>query len=168
MVAHHLPPQLQGKGIVDGPLPFLFGTEAAKLKARYWLRIVPPVEKSPPDQIMLEARPKYREDAQNYVRAQVILQKQDLTMHGLRAAARHIRREVGDHVAIKQMPELVFRLDQSLKKQAGVLDAIAKATAEREARDWVRRVDGPNAEAVRRTRGRADLVLDVTGWTPRP
>lgn len=65
-------------------------------------------------------------------------EKQDLTMHGLRAAARHIRREVGDHVAIKQMPELVFRLDESLKKQAGVLDAIAKATAEREARETAR------------------------------
>lgn len=62
-------------------------------------------------------------------------EKQDLSMHGLRAAARHIRREVGDLVAIKQMPELVFRLDESLKKQAGVLDAIAKATAEREARE---------------------------------
>jgi TIGR03009 family protein len=83
VVAHHLPPQLQGKGIVDGPLPFLFGTEAAKLKARYWLRIVPPLKDSPPDQLMLEARPKFREDAQNYVKAQVILSKKDLSMLGL-------------------------------------------------------------------------------------
>lgn len=83
VVAHHLPPELQGKGIVDGPLPFLFGTEAAKLKARYWLRIVPPFKDSPADQLMLEARPKYREDAQNYVKAQVILRKDDLVMLGL-------------------------------------------------------------------------------------
>ena len=74
-------------------------------------------------------------------------EKQDLTMHGLRAAARHIRREVGDHVAIKQMPELVFRLDQSLKKQAGVLDAIAKATAEREAREAAKGDPAGEAEA---------------------
>jgi ribosome-binding factor A len=60
--------------------------------------------------------------------------RQELTMHGLRAAARHVRREVGDLVAIKQMPELVFRLDASLKKQAAVLDAIGKAAAEREAK----------------------------------
>jgi ribosome-binding factor A len=62
-------------------------------------------------------------------------ERQALTMHGLRAAARHIRRQVGDLVAIRQMPELVFRLDESLKKQAGVLDAISKAAAEREARE---------------------------------
>jgi ribosome-binding factor A len=62
-------------------------------------------------------------------------ERQDLTMHGLRSAARHIRREVGDRVAIRQMPELVFRLDSSLKKQAAVLDAIAKAAAERQARE---------------------------------
>jgi ribosome-binding factor A len=62
-------------------------------------------------------------------------EKQTLTMHGLRAAARHIRRQVGDLIAIKQMPEVVFRLDESLKKQAGVLDAISRAVAEREARE---------------------------------
>jgi ribosome-binding factor A len=74
-------------------------------------------------------------------------EKQDLTMHGLRAAARHIRREVGDQVAIKQMPELVFRLDESLKKQAGVLDAIARASAEREARESAQKGGaGPGSE----------------------
>ncbi len=83
VVAHHLPKELQGKGIVDGPLPFLFGTEKDKLKARYWLRIVPAAENTPTDQIMLEARPRFREDAQNYVRAQVILRKTDLAMLGL-------------------------------------------------------------------------------------
>ena len=33
LVERPIPPQLQGKAIVDGPLPFLFGAEAAKLKA---------------------------------------------------------------------------------------------------------------------------------------
>jgi ribosome-binding factor A len=46
--------------------------------------------------------------------------KQELTLHGLKAAARHIRRQAGDLVEIKQMPELIFKLDQSLKKQAQV------------------------------------------------
>jgi TIGR03009 family protein len=80
LVAHQLPPQLQGKGIVDGPLPFLFGTEAAKLKARYWMRLLPMKEQ---DQVMLEAIPKSVEDRRDYVRAQVILQKSDLSMKGL-------------------------------------------------------------------------------------
>ena len=39
LVERPIPPQLQGQAIVDGPLPFLFGAEAAKLKARYWMRI---------------------------------------------------------------------------------------------------------------------------------
>ncbi|MEX2219125.1 MAG: 30S ribosome-binding factor RbfA [Phycisphaerales bacterium] len=62
-------------------------------------------------------------------------EKQDLTLHGLRSAARHIRREVGDQVAVHRMPELSFRLDKSLEKQAGVLGAIARATEERERKE---------------------------------
>ena len=61
--------------------------------------------------------------------------KQDLALHGLRSAARHIRREVGDEVAIHRLPELAFRLDKSLEKQAGVLEAIARATEERQRRE---------------------------------
>jgi ribosome-binding factor A len=50
-----------------------------------------------------------------------------LTMHGLTAAANHIRREAGELIRTRQMPQLVFRLDHSLKKQARVLDALDKA-----------------------------------------
>lgn len=81
--AHALPPQLQGKGIEDGPLPFLFGTEAAKLKHRYWLRLDPPGTTPEPGQILLEATPKFQADAQNYRRAQVILDAKTLSMLGL-------------------------------------------------------------------------------------
>lgn len=59
--------------------------------------------------------------------------RQELTMHGLRSAAAHIRREVGELVAMRQVPQLHFKLDESLKKQAAVMAAIAKAAAEREA-----------------------------------
>ena len=37
-----MPPELQGKGIGDGPLPFVFGVEAQKLKQRYFMRIITP------------------------------------------------------------------------------------------------------------------------------
>jgi len=40
LVEHKLPPEMQGKAIVDGPLPFLFGADAQKLRQRYWIRIV--------------------------------------------------------------------------------------------------------------------------------
>jgi ribosome-binding factor A len=57
-------------------------------------------------------------------------EKQELTVHGLRAASKHIRREVGDLVRTRTMPTLVFQLDDSLKKQAAVSRAIAKAAEE--------------------------------------
>ena len=37
-----MPPEMQGKGIGDGPLPFVFGVEAQKLKQRYFMRIITP------------------------------------------------------------------------------------------------------------------------------
>lgn len=52
---------------------------------------------------------------------------QELTMHAIVHATRHIRREAGDLVALDRMPDLHFRLDTRLKVQAEVLDALAKA-----------------------------------------
>jgi TIGR03009 family protein len=72
LIERRLPPELQGKAIADGPLPFLFGAQADKLLARYWMRVVPP----PPNaqnQIWLEAFPKHQADAANFRRATVIL-----------------------------------------------------------------------------------------------
>ena len=56
---------------------------------------------------------------------------EELTLHGLSAASRFIRREAGELMAMARLPELRFKIDQSLKRQAGVLDALAKANAER-------------------------------------
>ncbi|MEC9372936.1 MAG: 30S ribosome-binding factor RbfA [Planctomycetota bacterium] len=57
-------------------------------------------------------------------------EEEDLTMHGLRSAARHIRRQVGDKVDMARVPDLHFKLDKSLKTQAEVLDLIARASRE--------------------------------------
>lgn len=56
---------------------------------------------------------------------------QDLTLHALRHAAKHIRREAGELMAIKRLPDLDFRLDLSLKKQAEVFDVLAKIEQQR-------------------------------------
>jgi ribosome-binding factor A len=53
--------------------------------------------------------------------------RQTLSMHALRAAARHIRHEAAELMAIRKMPQLDFRLDKSLKQQAAAYAAIAKA-----------------------------------------
>ena len=47
-----------------------------------------------------------------------------LTMHGLKSSAGHIRSDVSNFTKLRRTPRLVFRLDESLKKQADVLAAI--------------------------------------------
>lgn len=61
--------------------------------------------------------------------------KQDLVVHGLNHAAAHLRRQVGDLTEFRQMPQLAFRADSSLKKQAEVYDALAKVAQEREQKE---------------------------------
>lgn len=72
LTEHPLPPELQGKAIANGPMPFLFGAKADQLKARYWLRLIEPPPNSQ-DQIWLQAVPKRREDAASYRVAEIIL-----------------------------------------------------------------------------------------------
>ncbi len=56
---------------------------------------------------------------------------ESLTMHALRDAAAHIRRRLMDTIEMRQMPRLVFELDDGLKKQAEVMGLLAKAREER-------------------------------------
>lgn len=62
-------------------------------------------------------------------------EKENLALHALKAASRYIRREVGDRVSIHIMPELMFKLDEGLKRQAEVFKALADVRREQEARD---------------------------------
>ena len=39
VIERPLPPRAPGESIIDGPLPFLFGAETAKLKRRYWMKL---------------------------------------------------------------------------------------------------------------------------------
>jgi len=76
LVVRPIPPQMQGQSIVDGPLPFLFGAEPAKLKARYWLRINSNPPQPVPNAIYIEALPRAQADAANYSQVDVILDRQ--------------------------------------------------------------------------------------------
>lgn len=82
LIEHRLPPELQGKAISDGPLPFVFGVEAQKMKSRYWLRIVTPPELKGRE-IRLEACPKFREDAANFRQVDIILTEPNLTPYAV-------------------------------------------------------------------------------------
>ncbi len=72
LVERPIPPEMQGKSIVDGPLPFLFGAEAEKLKKRYWMRID---HRSAKNQIRIVAAPKRQTDAANYRYVELMLDK---------------------------------------------------------------------------------------------
>jgi len=71
-----LPPEMRGKAISDGPLPFVFGAKSDTLKKRYWMRIITPPEVR--DQIWLEALPRFQADAANFSKVELILQARDL------------------------------------------------------------------------------------------
>jgi TIGR03009 family protein len=82
LIQRELPPNMQGKAIAEGPLPFLFGADAAKIKQRYWIHPLP----VPPDvkgEYWLEAYPKTRQDAVNYQKVHVIIAQDDFLPKGL-------------------------------------------------------------------------------------
>ncbi len=56
----------------------------------------------------------------------------DLTLHGLRHAARHLQSQVAKRVKMRRVPRLSFRLDQSIKKEAAIHAAISSIRRERE------------------------------------
>jgi TIGR03009 family protein len=74
LVVQPLPEEMRGKSIVDGPLPFLFGAEAEKLKARYWIR----TKQSDDATIWLEAYPRTQADAANYHHVEVMLDRKSM------------------------------------------------------------------------------------------
>ncbi|MCG8449456.1 MAG: TIGR03009 domain-containing protein [Pirellulales bacterium] len=74
LVVQPLPPEMRGTAIVDGPLPFLFGAEAEKLKRRYWIRSKASNETS----IHLEAYPRFQADAANYHHVDVMLDRKKM------------------------------------------------------------------------------------------
>jgi TIGR03009 family protein len=86
LIQHKLPPELQGKAIAQGPLPFIFGAEAAKLKQRYFLRIVTPAD-ALDKEIWLEAFPRLQQDAATFSSAQLILTRQNMTPYALQIHA---------------------------------------------------------------------------------
>ena len=71
-----LPPEMRGKAISDGPLPFVFGAKSETLKKRYTMRLITPPGVN--DQIWLEALPRFQSDAANFSKVELILQARDL------------------------------------------------------------------------------------------
>lgn len=68
-----IPPEQQGKNIIEGPLPFLFGMKAAQAKQRYFLQLDPKLTND--KQICLQVQPRRREDAANWAQATVLIMR---------------------------------------------------------------------------------------------
>jgi TIGR03009 family protein len=85
---HSLPPDMQGGAILDSPMPFVFGVKAAKIKERYWARILPPPRE---DIVLVEVYPKYQSDAVNYDHVQIYLDRQVfLPVHLIKYNTNHV------------------------------------------------------------------------------
>jgi TIGR03009 family protein len=76
-----LPPEMQGKKIFEGPLPFVFNLEAEKIKQRYWIQELQPPPGS--EVYLLEAYPKYQSDRANYHHVKIYINAKDFLPHSL-------------------------------------------------------------------------------------
>ena len=70
-----IPAEMQGQGLANSPLPFLFGAKKEQVLARYWVRVITP--QGAVDEYWLEAWPKRREDAQTYQKIELVIAKED-------------------------------------------------------------------------------------------
>ncbi|MEX2308048.1 MAG: TIGR03009 domain-containing protein [Pirellulales bacterium] len=90
LVERPIPPHLQGQAIADGPLPFLFGADAAKLKQRYWIRI----EQEKDHEIWLVAKPRHQAQAADFTQVEVMLDRQRLLPNAMQVhmpnGSRHV------------------------------------------------------------------------------
>jgi TIGR03009 family protein len=70
-----IPPSQSGNGLLDSPLPFLFGANKDQILSRYWLRIATP--QGVENEYWLVAVPKRQEDARTYSKVEIILARED-------------------------------------------------------------------------------------------
>lgn len=67
-----LPPTLRGENIMNSPLPFLFGMPAQDAVKRFRMTLIRDYRPEY-DVVLLEALPKWRQDADNWMKAEIFL-----------------------------------------------------------------------------------------------
>ncbi|MBX3423314.1 MAG: TIGR03009 domain-containing protein [Pirellulaceae bacterium] len=115
-----LPPELRGTNIPLSPLPFMFGVKAHEVKARYFIREIPAQPGN--SDVWVEAWPKRSDDAGNYSRVQIVLDRSDnlpkamiLFMPNWSPQARH--RELYEFSS-RQVNSLLDKIKQNLFMQS--------------------------------------------------
>jgi TIGR03009 family protein len=119
-VRQQLPPEMRGNQIHLSPLPFLFGVKAAEIRQRYFVRTVAPPAGN--NDVWIEAWPKRGDDAGNYSRVQIVLDRADVLpktmivfLPNWTAEKKH--REVYEFENRKQMDSLLNKMKQQLFNQ---------------------------------------------------
>lgn len=74
-----IPPEGQGEHIMDGPLPFLFGLPPEKAHQRYQMRLI----KQTANTIVMQAIPKWQQDAANYKWAVIMLEPSSMMVQAV-------------------------------------------------------------------------------------
>ena len=80
-----IPAEMQGDGLANSPLPFLFGVKKEVIKDRYWIRVITP--QGVEDEFWLEAWPKRIDDARNYKKLEIVLARKDFLPKSLHVYA---------------------------------------------------------------------------------
>lgn len=78
-----LPKEMLQTGAISGPLPMIFGAKANDMKARYFLRLVTP-QNIAEEQVWLEARPKWPEDAAEFFSITLILDRKTFLVKAMK------------------------------------------------------------------------------------
>lgn len=80
-----IPSEYQGQGLIESPMPFLFGANKKQILDRYWIRVVTPANVE--NEYWLEAFPKRKSDAQNYQKVQIVISRQDFLPNSIHVFA---------------------------------------------------------------------------------
>lgn len=71
-----IPPEMQGRGLINSPLPFLFGASKDEILNRFWVRNITPAGAK--NEYWLEAYPKTIDDARNYLKLELAISRDEL------------------------------------------------------------------------------------------
>ncbi len=83
MTQFNLPPELQGQNIAHGPLPFLFAAKKDDLIKRYWMRVIQPPKGKEATEIWIEAYPRMQNERANFMRATIILTRNEMLPYAI-------------------------------------------------------------------------------------
>ena len=70
-----IPAEMQGKGLVNSPIPFLFGASKDDILNRFWVRVITPDNVQ--NEYWMEAVPRKIDDARNYKKVEIVISRNE-------------------------------------------------------------------------------------------